>query len=147
MSHAYARNYVHLIFSTRERRKCIVPVVQAKLWEKLVEISRDEGFETLVAGGTADHVHVLVSLAPRFAVASVVRVLKAKSSRWMNDTGHLFSWQEGYGAFSVSHSNLPSVTEFIQNQQDHHGRRTFEDEYRAILKKHGVEFSEERVFG
>jgi putative transposase len=146
MSHAYARNYVHLIFSTAERRKKIVPVLQPKLWAKLEDIARAEGFEVTAVGGTADHVHILVSLPPRFSVANVVRVLKANSSRWMNETGHLFAWQ-GYGAFSVSASNVEAVKEYIREQAGHHTQRTYEDEFRAILKKHGVVFSEERVFG
>lgn len=147
MSHAYARNYVHLIFSTLERRKKIVPVLQPKLWEKLEDIARVNGFEITAVGGTADHVHLLVSLPPRFAVANVVGLLKAESSKWMNETGHLFAWQQGYGAFSVSASNLAAVENYIRRQADHHAKRTFEDEFRAILKKHGVEFSEGRVFG
>ena len=147
MSHAYARNYVHLIFSTAELRKKIVPVLQPKLWAKLEDIARAEGFEVTAVGGTADHVHVLVSLPPRFSVANVVRVLKANSSRWMNETGHLFAWQQGYGAFSVSASNVEAVKEYIRQQAGHHAKRTYEDEFRAILKKHGVVFSGERVFG
>jgi putative transposase len=147
MSHAYARNYVHLIFSTAERRKKIVPVLQPKLWEKLEDIARAEGFEVTAVGGTADHVHVLVALPPRFSVANTVRVLKANSSKWMNETGHLFAWQQGYGAFSVSASNLSAVEGYIRGQAEHHAKRSYEDEFRAILKRHGVEFSEERVFG
>ena len=147
MSHAYARNYVHLIFGTKDRRKCIVPVLQSKLWGYLEDVARNEGFEIAAIGGTVDHVHVLALLPPRMAVANVVRLLKASSSKWMIETGHLFAWQEGYGAFSVSVSNVKRVTDYIREQAGHHAKRTYEDEFRAILKKHGIEFSEERVFG
>lgn len=147
MSHAYARNYVHLIFATRDRRKCIVPVLQGKLWTHLEHIAQQEGFEIAAIGGTVDHVHVLALLPPRVAVANAVRVLKASSSTWMIETGHLFAWQEGYAAFSVSASNVNRVADYIRYQAEHHSSRTFEDEFRAILKKHGIEFREERVFG
>jgi len=97
-----------------------------------------------VMGGTENHVHILFHLPPKLALAKAVALLKANSSKWM---GERFSWQEGYGAFSVSSSNLDQVGRYIQNQEAHHRKTTFEDEFRALLRKHGVEFDIEYVLG
>ncbi len=139
MSHAYARNYLHIVFGTRERRPYINPHLQENLWSYLRGIARPYGIDVRAIGGTADHVHMLALLPPKISVATVVRLLKANSSKWMNESGHVFGWQQGYGAFSVSVSNLNSVAEYIQNQVQHHAHRSFDDEFRTLLKKHGIE--------
>ena len=89
-------------------------------------------------GGTDDHVHILMALLPRISVAQAVRVIKANSSKWMNETGHLFAWQQGYGVFSVSASNLPAVCDYIGRQEEHHQKRSFADEFQEFLRKHGI---------
>ena len=101
----------------------------------------------LAIGGTENHVHMLLHLPPKIALAKAVILLKANSSKWMGEQGIKFSWQEGYGAFSVSVSNLDRVIRYIQDQETHHRKTSFEDEYRALLRKHGVEFDPKYVFG
>jgi REP element-mobilizing transposase RayT len=101
----------------------------------------------LAVGGTQDHVHLLFHLPPSLALAKAVLLLKSHSSKWMGEQGREFSWQEGYGAFSVSSSNLNAVMRYVQNQEAHHRKIGFEEEFRAILKRHGVEYEPKYVFG
>jgi len=101
----------------------------------------------LAVGGTESHVHILFHLPPKPALAKAISLLKANSSKWMGEQGKDFSWQEGYGAFSVSSSNLEQVARYIQNQEAHHRKTSFEDEFRALLRKHGVGYDPKYVFG
>ena len=98
-------------------------------------------------GGTDNHVHILLHLPPAIALAKAVLLLKSNSSKWMNEQAKGFSWQEGYGAFSVNSSNLDQVTRYIQNQDAHHRKIGFEEEFRALLTKHGVEYDPKYMFG
>jgi putative transposase len=110
-------------------------------------IARNHGFLVLSNSGIEDHVHLLIQLQETLALAKAVSLLKSNSSRWMNEHGTSFDWQEGYGAFSVSASNLRRVDRYIQNQAAHHKKITFEHEFIALLKKHGIEFDPTHVFG
>jgi REP element-mobilizing transposase RayT len=116
MSHAYARNYIHVVFSTRQRQKAIPAELQPNLWAYLRGIAKNYQIDLLAIGGVDDHVHLLLALPPKLSLADALRALKANSSKWMNESGQHFSWQDGYGAFSVSTSNLESVRGYIQNQ-------------------------------
>jgi len=136
-----------VVFSTKERRKLIDPQMQPKLWAYLAGIGRNHGFLVLANGGIADHVHLLIQLPPALALAKAVLLMKSNSSRWMNEHGVRFAWQEGYGAFSVSSSNLAAVERYIQNQPAHHRKVTFEEEFLALLRKHRIEFDLKYVFG
>ena len=98
-------------------------------------------------GGMDDHVHLLLQIPPALALAKAVALLKANSSKWMNEHRRRFSWQEGYGAFSVSASNLDAVVRYIENQEKHHRKMTFEDEFIGLLKRHKIEFDPKYVFG
>ncbi|MGZ4833731.1 MAG: IS200/IS605 family transposase [Terriglobales bacterium] len=147
MSHAYARNYIHLIFGTKDRRPRIKPAFEPKLYAYLRGIAREYLIDVLEIGGGEEHVHMLLNLPPKVSLATAVRVLKANSSKWMNENGHLFAWQQGYAALSVSVSNLDSVIEYIRRQPEHHKKRDFASEYTAFLRKHGIEFTPEHVFG
>jgi REP element-mobilizing transposase RayT len=140
MSHAYARNYVHVIFSTRERHRKILAPIQPEMWAYIGGIARNYGIELVAIGGTEDHVHLVLALPPKLSLAHAIRAIKANSSKWMNETGHLFAWQDGYGAFSVSASNLPAVVEYVEHQAAHHARRNFAEEFRSFLEKHGIEY-------
>jgi REP element-mobilizing transposase RayT len=95
-------------------------------------------------GGTADHVHLLVGLKPTHALADVLRILKGDSSKWIHEELGLidFAWQEGYGAFTVSKSDVDAVRRYVQAQEEHHRKRTFQEEYRALLERHGIDFDE-----
>lgn len=136
MSHAYARNYVHLVFGTKDRRPWIRE--PDRMHAYMIGIAKEYSIDVVAIGGTEDHVHLLMALPPRVSVAQTVRVIKANSSKWMNEMGHLFAWQQGYGVFSVSASNVAAVCEYIGRQVEHHRKRSFEEEFREFLKKHGI---------
>src|SRR5271166_1179177 len=144
MAHTYASNFIHCIFSTKDRRPLIPAHRTAELYAYLGGIARGEGLTLAAAGGTANHVHLLLILPATASLAHAVQKLKGSSSRWM---GSGFSWQEGYGAFSVSPSQLEVVKHYIQNQEEHHHKRDFEQEYTTLLRSCGIEFDERFVFG
>jgi REP-associated tyrosine transposase len=147
LSHTFSQNHLHIVFSTKDRRKLIAPSIQLKLWGYMAGIARNHEFLVLANGGMEDHVHLLIQLPPVLPLAKAVSLLKANSSSWMNEHGMKFAWQKGYGAFSVSASNIAAVKRYIANQQKHHKRRTFEDEFIALLNKHGIPFDPKFVFG
>jgi putative transposase len=146
MSHTHAANFVHCVFSTKERRDLISAELQEGLYAYLTGIADNLGFKILSAGGTSNHVHLLIGLPPALTLAEVVQKLKANSSRWFGENGVLFEWQKGYGAFSVSPSLLPTVQAYVRNQAEHHKKRSFEEEFLMLLKKSGVAYDAERLF-
>jgi REP element-mobilizing transposase RayT len=147
MPHTYSQNYLHVVFSTKERRKLITKEFQPKLWSYMAGIGRNNGFLVLANGGMEDHAHLLIQLPATLALAEAVQLLKGSSSKWVGEHGREFSWQEGYGAFSVSKSNINTVVKYIANQEIHHRKITFEDEFIALLEKHGIEYDPRYVFG
>lgn len=146
MSHPYVRNYYHLIFSTKDRRPFIKPLLQSDVYDEIRYVAVKYGASVEAIGGTEDHVHVLLQMPAKLAVAAVVCALKAKSSKRIVDHGHLLAWQSGYGCFTVSSSAVPAVREYIGKQEEHHRKRGFDDELAAILKKHGIERRTEGSF-
>ena len=150
MSHTHAILTTHLIFSTKERRPFLDECVRPRVHGYLGGIARELDGRTIIVNGTADHVHLLVDLPPKLAVSDAVRVIKANSSRWIHrEISGLgdFSWQTGFGAFSVSKSKLADVQAYIANQERHHASVSFQDEYRSFLAHHGLEMDEERGWG
>jgi putative transposase len=145
MSHAYSRNYVHVVFSTKDRRALIRD--RRALWSLVGDTIRSYGAEPIEIGGTSDHVHLLIQVPPKISVVTLVRAMKANSSKSINEEGHLFAWQQGYGCFSVSASSLEKVRAYIQQQEEHHRKHSFEEEFKALLAKHGITFSPARVLG
>jgi putative transposase len=116
----------------------------------LANICQNRGFPTIVVGGVADHVHLLLSLPADRTISECLRILKSTSSKWINDEffpNRLFAWQEGYGAFAVSPSLIDATTAYIRNQAEHHRHRTFQDEYREFLQRHGVAWDERAHLG
>ena len=145
MPQSFAALYCHIIFSTKHREPLISRELQPRLFAYIGGGLRDEGNTLLAAGGMPDHVHLLASLSRQTSVAEVVRLVKANSSGWVHQTfSELrgFSWQNGYGAFSVSASTLPAVKRYLAGQEEHHRRRTFQEEFVEFLKRHEVEYDE-----
>ena len=145
MAHTHSSVLVHCVFSTKNRVNSI-PDPQA-LWRYLAVVARDKKLLLLSAGGTMNHVHALVGIPPAVCLATAVRDLKAHSSRWIGNHGCRFAWQEGYGAFSVSQSQRQVVVDYIDRQQEHHQKWTFEQEYLGLLEKYGIEYDPQFVFG
>ena len=146
MAYSYVSSVFHVVFSTKQRMQLIRPDHQSRLWNYLAAIARNHGIQVLAVGGTEDHVHMLVVLPADMALSDAVRTLKANSSRWLRETDRLFAWQEGYGAFSVSPSQLDRVKQYIANQPAHHATHSFEQEFLAMLQAANICFEPDRVF-
>jgi REP element-mobilizing transposase RayT len=144
MAHTYASNFIHCVFSAKNRQ-ALIPVGRTEeLYAYLDGIARGEGFDVMAAGGTSNHVHLLIALPATCALAHAVQKLKGSSSKWM---GEDFSWQEGYGAFSVSASQVEVVKSYIRNQETHHRKRNFEQEFVNLLRSCGISYDARFVFG
>lgn len=150
MSHTFVNALFHCAFSTKERRPLITASLQERLWPFMGGIARQNGMKALAVGGVEDHAHLLVSLPATVSVAKALQLIKGTSSKWIHDTfpdNRAFAWQEGYGAFSVGISQVNETMAYIRSQAEHHRKRTFQDEFRAFLKKHGFDFDERYVWG
>ncbi|HXR32562.1 MAG TPA: IS200/IS605 family transposase [Verrucomicrobiae bacterium] len=147
MSHTYAQNVIHVVFSTKDRRKAIPEEFQPRLWAYAAGVCQNLGILVHAIGGTQDHIHLLIQIPPSLPLAKAVQTIKSNSSRWANEEDHKFAWQEGYGAFSVSRSRFPTVLQYIRNQKAHHRRMGFDTEFLALLEKHSIEFDPRFVFG
>ena len=140
---------IHVIFSTKERRPFLVPDTRPKLHAYLATVARNADCEAYRVGGVADHVHLAIRLSRTITIAKLVETLKTASSKWLKtDSPDLatFSWQRGYGCFSVGPSDLEALKAYIDNQDEHHKTRTFQDEFRMFLKKYGMEYDEAYVW-
>ena len=150
MANTFTSLHYHVVFSTKGREPWLRSDVRARLWPYLGGIARDNGMHAWLIGGVEDHVHLLVSIPPALAVAKAIQTLKGTSLQWVKQTFRLlsfFAWQDGYGAFTVSHSQLEAVREYIATQEEHQRIRTFAEEYRAFLVRHGVAFDERYLLG
>ena len=148
MSHTYISDLVHCVFSTKQRRNLISDDVRDDLWAFLGGVARKNGFKALIVGGTENHVHILLSLPATMSLAKAMQLVKGASSRWMNEKGlGDFAWQEGYGAFTVGISQKEHTMAYIRSQAEHHRKRSFEEEFLGFLKKHGVEYDPQYVWG
>jgi REP element-mobilizing transposase RayT len=140
MPSSYVSNHVHIVFSTKNRERAISEALQPRLWAYMAGIAKNHGMHALAIGGMDDHVHALLSLPGVTSIAKATQVLKANSSRWMNEQRpDRFEWQEGYFACSVSRSQISKVMSYIANQREHHKRRDFAAEMRSFLRAHGFE--------
>ena len=142
--HTYSSTLFHIIFSTKERRAIIKQ--PDKLWAYVAGIARNLNCEALAVGGTENHLHALLRLPTNLAIAEVAQKVKANSSRWLKENGSWLGWQQGYGVFSVSASNMDAVRRYIQNQEEHHKRYSFEEEFMALLVKSGIKVERGEVF-
>ena len=125
MAHTFSRNYVHVICSTKDRRKTISKEMQPRLWAYLAGIIKKHEMIALAVGGTDDHMHVLFHLPPKLPLAKAVLLLKANSSKWMRESRAEFSWQEGYGAFSISERDPDAVIAYVREQRERRAAADF----------------------
>ena len=150
MANTYTSLYYHVIFSTKNRERWLSAEIRERLWPYLGGIARDNAMKAIEIGGVTDHVHVLISIPASVAAADAVKLIKGSSSRWIKESFPnmaAFAWQDGYGAFSVSESQLDGVRDYIRNQEEHHRTKTFAEEYRTFLKRHRIEFDDRYVLG
>ena len=142
---SYVSSYYHCVFSTKERRPLILPGLQERLWPYLGGIARQNEMKAIEIGGVADHVHILLSLPSTLSIAKAMQLIKGGSSKWVHESfpeHRLFGWQVKYGAFGVSVSLLDKTIQYIQTQSEHHRKMTFQEEFLALLKKHGIAYDE-----
>ena len=149
MPGSYTSLHYHLVTSTKGRQPLLSADLTPRLYQFIGGIIRSERGSLLAIGGMPDHVHLLIRWRPDESVSSLMRGIKTRSSKWLHDQLKLrnFAWQEGYSAFTVSQSGLNDVQSYIECQEKRHRERTFEDELRALLRAHGIDFEEQYVFG
>jgi REP-associated tyrosine transposase len=149
MSHTFTNLLTHVLFSTKDRRRSIVPEIKAQLHAYMGGIVRELKGNPLTINGVSDHVHLLVQFPPTLALSEAMGVLKANSSGWVNETfprRQKFAWQTGYTGFSVSQSNASAVIEYISRQEEHHQKMTFQEELIKYLKRHGIAYDERYIW-
>ena len=147
MPHTCGNILLHIVFSTEHRRPLIKPEFRDDLFAYLGGIIREMNGTALIINGTADHVHMLIRIRPTHSPAEIVRVAKTNSSPWVREHVRDFGWQTGYGVFSVSESNVPAVTKYIAQQEQHHKKYSFQDEFRALLAKNKIVVDEKYLWG
>ncbi|MDQ6765400.1 MAG: IS200/IS605 family transposase [Verrucomicrobiota bacterium] len=146
--HSFTSCLFHCVFSTKRREPWLTSEIRERLWPYLGGIARENEMKALAIGGVADHVHVLVSLPATLPVSKAMQLLKGNSSKWMHETFpalHAFSWQEGYGAFSIAVSGVEETVAYIRSQEEHHRTRTLREEMQIFLERHGIAFEEKML--
>mgnify|MGYP000420315190 FL=1 len=150
MAQSLANIVVHLVFSTKNRAPFIKPEIETRIWEYVGGIARHHKMTAIQIGGIEDHLHALVLAPATLSPSEIAKYLKGDSSSWIHEEFpdlSNFGWQDGYGAFTVSKANVPSVVGYIQNQREHHRKQSFQEEYVEFLKKAGVDYDERYLWG
>ena len=143
MGGTYSNLNYHIVFSTKGRRTLITPKLENELYQYIAGIIRGEGATLLKIGGTNDHIHLVIKLKPIHSIPDLLKRIKANSSKWINENkkiGTHFSWQTGYGIFSISESQMPVVLQYVATQNKHHQSKSFKEEYIQLLEKHRSEY-------
>lgn len=149
MADTYTQIYIHVIFTVQGRQNLISKQYKDELYKYITGIIQSKKQKVIVIGGMPDHIHILIGIKPDIALSDLVRDVKANSSKFINEKRWVvgkFSWQEGFGAFSYSQSQLDSVASYIKNQEKHHSKKTFREEYLELLKKFDVEYNPKYIF-
>ena len=149
MANTFSQIYIQTVFAVSERQSLIQPDFKEELYKYITGIVKNQGQKLISINGMSDHVHILIGLRPAMALADLVKEIKSDSTNFISKKKWVhgrFSWQEGYGAFSYGHSQLDTIIRYIQNQEKHHSRRSFRDEYLSLLRKFDIGFEEKYVF-
>ena len=149
MANTYHQMYIHAVFAVKYRAAVIEKNWKADLFAVIGNLINETECKTILVNGVEDHVHCFFGLKPSVSVSDVMKNAKAKSSKWVNESGllkHRFEWQRGFGAFSYSHSHIDDVFKYIKNQEEHHKKESFRVEYIKMLKAFGVEYDEQYIF-
>ncbi len=145
MGNTFTSLHCHFVFSTKNREPWISHEIEERIWSFLGGIARENGMKPIRIGGMPDHIHMAVGLPPTLAVSKALQQIKGGSSKWIKETFPTmrgFGWQDGYGAFAVSKSNLPTLTAYIEKQREHHRTKAFKEEFVALLFRHGIDYDE-----
>lgn len=149
MANTYHQIYLQTVFAVKYRNAVIDKTWRGQLFGVIGNLINEANCKTILVNGVEDHVHCLIGLKPVISVSELMKTVKAKSSKYINDhslTAERFEWQEGYGVFSYGQSQLDMIYKYIQNQEAHHGKKSFKDEYVEFLRKFKIEFDEKYVF-
>ena len=150
MANSYISVFVHIIFSTQNREPLLTSSLRDRLWAYMGGIARENKIKAISIGGRLDHSHMLLSIPGNIAVSKAVQLIKGGSSKWLHENFSSlrnFSWQEGYGAFSVGPSQVDEVSAYIAHQEEHHRVKSFQEEYLGFLREYGIEYDERYVWG
>ena len=150
MANTYSCLYYHIVFSTKSRMRWINAAMEERLWPYLGGIARKHKLTALQVGGIADHIHMLLLAPPTLSPSQIAQCIKGESSKWIHgEFQHClrFAWQDGYGAFTVSQSQIGPIIRYIKNQSEHHRRLSFQEEYLSLLHKHGIKYDERYLWG
>ncbi len=140
---SYVSSYYHCVFSTKDRRPLITHELSQRLWPFLGGIARRNEMKAVEIGGMPDHVHILLSIPSTLSISKALQLIKGGASKWVNETfpqQGMFRWQIKYGAFSVSESQVDKIVHYIRNQEEHHRKMTFQEEFLALLERHRIEY-------
>jgi putative transposase len=149
MANTYTQIYVHVVFAVQERASIIKKEWREELFKYITGIFKNQGVKLIAIGGVEDHIHILFALEPKIALSDLIRVVKANSSKFINEKGFVrgkFYWQEGFGAFSYSRSQLDEVARYVLNQEQHHANKSFKDEYIGLLDRYEIEYEGRYLF-
>ncbi|HMM81232.1 MAG TPA: IS200/IS605 family transposase [Pyrinomonadaceae bacterium] len=149
MANTYSQIYIQVIFAVEARDSLLHPSWKEELFKYIGGVVKKKGQKLFAIGGVADNIHILIGIAPNISISDLVRDIKANSSKFINDHKYVrgqFRWQEGFGAFSYSRSHLNAVAKYVLNQEAHHLKRSFKDEYLRLLKRFDVEYEEKYLF-
>ena len=149
MANTYSQIYIQVVFAVKGRQNLISKDWKDELYKYITGICTNNQQKLIAINGIADHIHISIGLKPAMALSDLIREIKTSSSKFISEKGWIkgnFNWQEGYGAFSYSHSQLDNVIAYIQNQEIHHQTKTFKEEYLAFLDKFDVSFEERYLF-
>ena len=149
MANTFSNLFFHFVFSTKRRQNFIHQEIENRVWSYLGGVARKHKLTALQIGGIENHIHALIISQPVNSPSQIAQWLKGDTSKWIHvefSNMQNFAWQDGYGVFSVSKSNVEKVVDYIKNQRQHHLKQSFEDEYIELLKLHGIEFDEKYLF-
>jgi putative transposase len=149
MGNTYGKLYLQTVFAVKYREARILPAFRSELFAVIGNLINETGAKTLIVNGVEDHVHCFFSIKPSQSVSDVMQVAKAKSSKWLNESGYLkerFEWQRGFGVFSYHPSLVETVVRYIQNQEEHHRKQTFREEYIEFLERFEVDYDPRYLF-
>ena len=149
MANTFTQIHIHKVFAVQNRTSLIRKDWQERLYKYIIAIIQKHGHKVLSIGGVADHIHILFGFRPTQSLSLLMQEVKRDSSEWVNQNKLVmgrFSWQEGYGAFSYSKSQISNVSKYIENQEKHHSKQTLTEEYRKILGNFGIEYDNRYIF-
>ena len=149
MPDTYSQIFFHIVFAVRDREALITPLIKDELYKYITGIIKNHKQELFIINGMPDHVHLLINCKPNINLSNLVKEIKEHSTKFINDKKIIpgkFYWQAGFGAFSVGKRDVPTILNYIKNQEAHHTKKSFKDEYLEFLKGNGIEFKEEYLF-